>query len=94
MRVLEWKRRQTEGCNEQKDEGHTLGQKGNPKEKLDAVRQLAAARAEDVERRLVRNHVDKAGRTRAAEMTEKWAKSARIRERRRAEIYAINAVMR
>lgn len=61
---------------------------------LEAARKLAAARAEEAERRHVGERDNTAELARAAELAEKWSKNSREKERRRAEIYAINAVMR
>lgn len=61
---------------------------------LRTARSLAAERAEQAERRNSIEREKTSETSRLAENAEKWAKASRQRERRRAEIYAINAVMR
>lgn len=68
------------------------------KQQVDAdtasARELAAARAEDVQRRTNMERENTADALRTQETAERRAKNSRQKERRRAEIYAINAVMR
>lgn len=93
MRVMEWKRRRAEELNTQEQELAPFEQQSRV-EAFEAARKLAAARAEETERRAVEERENTAEIARASEMAERWAKNSRERERRRAEIYAINAVMR
>lgn len=78
----------------QQEEQATLEQKRRAEADTEAARKLAAARAEEAERRLVLERESTADAVRAAEAAEKWEKTSRQREQRRAEIYAINALMR
>lgn len=94
IRVTEWRRRRAEELKAQAAEQATFEQKLRAEAVLEAARQLAAARAEEAERRLVAEQENRAEMSRAAQMSEKWASNSREKERRRAEIYAINAVMR
>lgn len=93
-RVLEWKRRQSDGLKENIEEVATLEQKERAEAALEAARKLAATRAEEAERRLVTERENAAGIDRAADVAEKWAKHSLEKRQRRAEIYAINAIMR
>lgn len=72
----------------------TLEQKEQAEAALEAARKLAATRAEEAERRKLAERENSAGVGRAADVAEKWAKHSIERRRRRAEIYAINAIMR
>lgn len=93
-RVMEWKRRQSDGLKENMEEVATLEQKERAQAALEATRKLAATRAEEAERRLMAERENAAGIGRAADVAEKWAKHSLERRQRRAEIYAINAIMR
>ncbi|CAM9168063.1 unnamed protein product, partial [Pylaiella littoralis] len=94
LRVMEWKRRQSEELKTQQEEQATLEQKNKLEANTEAARKLAAARAEEVERRFILERESTADALRAGEAAEKWAKTSRQRQQRRAEIYAINALMR
>lgn len=94
LRVMEWKRRRAEELKTQQEEQATLEQLQRAETETEAARKLAAARAEEAERRIVAERESTADAVKAAESAEKWAKASRQRERRRAEVYAINAVMR
>ena len=91
---MEWKRRQSDGLKANVEEVVTLEQKERAEAALEAARKLAATRAEEAERRLIVERENTAGIGRAADVAEKWAKHSLERRRRRAEIYAINAIMR
>lgn len=91
---MEWKRRQAEELKTQQEEQATLEQKNKLEANTEAARKLAAARAEEVERRFILERESTADALRAGEAAEKWAKTSRQRQQRRAEIYAINALMR
>lgn len=91
---MEWKRRRAEEIKAQREEQATLERQQQAEVDTEAARKLAAARAEEAERRSAVERGSTADATRAAETAEKWAKASRQRERRRAEVYAINAVMR
>lgn len=93
MRVMEWKRRRAEEMKIREQELAPLEQQSRVAA-LEAARKLAAARAEDTERRAVEERENTAEIARVSEKTDRMAKNSRERERRRAEIYAINAVMR
>lgn len=69
-------------------------QKSRAEGELDAARKLAAARVEETARRLAQGSENAAEKLRATEIAAKLAKQCREKEQRRAEIYAINAVMR
>ncbi|CAM9385225.1 unnamed protein product, partial [Ectocarpus fasciculatus] len=94
LRVMEWKRRRAEELESQQEEQATLEHRQKVEAETEAARKLAAARAEEVERRIIAERSNSADAVRAAETAERWAEASRQRERRRAEIYAINAVMR
>lgn len=91
---MEWKRRRAEEIKTQQEEQATLEQLQQAEAETEAARKLAAARAEEAERRIAAGRESTAEAVRATESAEKWAKTSRQRERRRAEVYAINAVMR
>lgn len=91
---MEWKRRQSDGLKAKEEETVTLEQKEQAEAALEAARKLAATRAEEAERRKIAERENAAGVGRAADMVERWAKHSLERRRRRAEIYAINAIMR
>lgn len=91
---MEWKRRQSDGLKANVEEVVTLEQRERAEAALEAARKLAATRAEEAERRLIAERENTAGIGRAADVAEKWAKHSLERRRRRAEIYAINAIMR
>lgn len=91
---MEWKRRQSDGLKAKIEEVATFEQKERAEAALEAARNLAATRAEEAERHRVAERENAAGIGRAADVAEKWAKHSLERRRRRAEIYAINAVMR
>lgn len=78
----------------QQEEQATLEKKKKAEADTETARKLAAARAEEAERRLILERETSEDDVRAAEAAEKWAKTSRQREQRRAEIYAINALMR
>lgn len=65
-----------------------------PKPLVEAARKLAATRAKDAERQATTERENSENVARSSETTARWAKTVRERTRRRAEIYAINAVMR
>lgn len=90
---MEWKRRRAEEVKIREQELAPLEQQSRVAA-LEAARKLAAARAEDTERRAVEERENNAEIARVSEIAERLAKTSRERERRRAEIYAINAVMR
>lgn len=94
LRVMEWKRRRAEELESQKEEQATMEHRNQVEAETEAARKLAAARAEEVERRILAERNNSADAVRAAEAAERWAKASLQRERRRAEVYAINAVMR
>ncbi|CBJ30812.1 expressed unknown protein [Ectocarpus siliculosus] len=94
LRVMEWKRRRAEELESQQEEQATQEHRQQAEAETEAARKLAAARAEEAERRILAEHNNSADAVRASEAAERWAKASRERERRRAEIYAINAVMR
>lgn len=94
LRVMEWKRRRAEEIKAQQEEQASIEQLQRAEVETEAARKLAAARVEEAERRIVAERESTADAVRAAESAEKWAKASRQRERRRAEVYAINAVMR
>lgn len=91
---MEWKRRRTEEWKSQQEEQATLEHRKQVEAETEAARKLAAARAEEAEGRIIAERKNSADAVRASEAAERWAKASRERERRRAEIYAINAVMR
>ncbi|CAM9227918.1 unnamed protein product, partial [Scytosiphon promiscuus] len=93
-RVLEWKRRRAAEEKEQHEEESMLEQKQQVDVDTASARKLAAARAEEVRRRCSSERENTADALRTQEMAERWAKNSRQKDRRRAEIYAINAVMR
>ncbi|CAM9952850.1 unnamed protein product [Ectocarpus sp. 12 AP-2014] len=94
LRVMEWKRRRAEELESQQEEQATLDHRKQVETDTEAARKLAAARAEEAERRILAERNNSVDAVRASEAAERWAKASRERERRRAEIYAINAVMR
>lgn len=94
MRVMEWKRRRAEELKMQEEEKSTLEQKQQVDADTASARKLAASRAEEVQRRCSIERENTPDVLRTQEMAEKWAKNSSQKERRRAEIYAINAIMR
>lgn len=91
---MEWKRRRATEIKAQEEEQASLEQLQQAEAETEAARKLAAVRAEEAERRIVAERESTADAARAAESAEKRARASRQRERRRAEVYAINAVMR
>ncbi|CAM9453689.1 unnamed protein product, partial [Hapterophycus canaliculatus] len=92
MRVMEWKKRRAEELKH--EEQSTMEQKQQEDVDTASARKLAAARAEEVQRRICVERENTVDTLRTQEMAERRAKNLRQKERRRAEIYAINAVMR
>eukprot|EP00903_Cladosiphon_okamuranus_P007573 g7347.t1 len=91
---MEWKRRRAEEIKAQEEEQASLEQLQQAEAETEAARKLAAARAGEAERRIVAERESTADAAQAAESAKKRSRAAQQRERRRAEAYAINAVMR
>ncbi|CAN0375285.1 unnamed protein product [Ascophyllum nodosum] len=96
IRVMEWKRREGGGLRAQRADQETCDQKPQVEAFLEAARKLAATRAKETGRRV---DADRENTPNMARSSKKMGRRAKIqalreRERRRAEIYAINAVMR
>lgn len=89
--MVEWKRRQSEDLNV-KSQDH--GRQSNEETGLEAARKAAAARVEDTAKKALQEKEDAFAKCRAAEIAEKAAKECREKEQKRAEVYAINAVLR
>lgn len=70
------------------------GRQSNGESGFEAARKAAAARVEDTARRALQQKEEAFAKCRGAELPEKAAKESREKEQRRAEVYAINAVLR
>lgn len=91
---MEWKKRQAEGLSTRGEDEATQGKKYRPEALLEAARRLAATKAKEAERQATSERENSEKVVSSSETTARWAKTVHDRTRRRAEIYAINAVMR
>lgn len=92
--MTEWKKRHAEGLKTRGEDEVTRGKKYRSESLLEAARKLAAARAKEAERQANTERENSEKVVSSSETTARWAQTVRERTRRRAEIYAINSVMR